>query len=252
MLEFVSDFGFRHSDFRLAVTNLRSLVFRLRYLCLPRRSLGEGGLPPVKILRSLLLRRRDLASFRASHSMRRGYNFLQMKNLIRSAVGSVLVIAASAAFGAVPPVTVIVSDAGGKAAFKGVTNAKGTFATATLPPGHYVVQFNSDKTTKGSTYTVVVAAGNKKISSNSVAGEKFNKGGVALKVDVVAGQSINGQVAESAAGAVSKSGKKMVWIPPQLGSNRPGHYAEEGSAEAVEAKNAGSVSTDQVREMQSH
>ena len=173
-----------------------------------------------------------------------------MKNLIRSVVGSVLVIAASAALGAVPPVSVVVTDASGKAAFKGATDAKGTFATSKLQPGHYVVQFNSDKTTKVNTYTVVVAAGNKKVSANTVAGEKFSKGGVALKVDVVAGQNINGQVAENAAGSVDKGGKKMVWIPPQLGSNRPGHYVEEGSAEAVEAKNSGSVSGQGVQNMQ--
>ena len=65
-----------------------------------------------------------------------------MKNMIRSTALS-LFLAAGMAYGAVPALNVTVSDASGKAAFKGTTNAKGTFATAKLKPGNYVVQFNS-------------------------------------------------------------------------------------------------------------
>lgn len=173
-----------------------------------------------------------------------------MKNMIRSAVVSLLLIAACMAYGAVPPINVTVSDAGGKAAFKGSTNAKGTFETAKLKPGNYVVQFNSTSgAVKGNSYAIVVSAGTKKVSAAGVSGEKFAKGGVALKVDVGAGLNIAGQVAAEANGA-SKNGKKMVWIPPQLGSNMPGHWAEEGSAEAIAARTAGNLSTQGVHDMQ--
>jgi hypothetical protein len=174
-----------------------------------------------------------------------------MKNMIRSAVVSLLLIAACMAYGAVPTMSVTVSDAGGKAAFKGSTNAKGTFETAKLKPGNYVVQFNSTSgAVKGNNYAIVVSAGTKKVSAAGVPGEKFAKGGVALKVDVGAGLNIAGQVAAEANGA-SKNGKKMVWIAPQLGSNMPGHWVEEGSAEAVAAKTSGSMSTQDLQNRQS-
>ena len=165
-----------------------------------------------------------------------------MKNMFRVTVLSFLLVAAFQAFGAVPAVNVTVSDASGKAAFKGATDAKGTFATANLKPGNYVVQFNSNNAAvKGKLYALVVSAGKKKVTASAVPGEKFMSGGVAMKVDVGTGLNITGQVAAEADGA-TKNGKKMVWIPPQLGSNMPGHYVEEGSPEAIEAQAAGRVS----------
>jgi hypothetical protein len=175
-----------------------------------------------------------------------------MKNLSRSLFLVSALFAASAAFAGVPTLSVTVSDGGGKSAFKGATNTSGAFATGNLRPGNYIVQFNSNNgAMKGNRYAIVVSAGKKKVVANAIAGEKFTAGGVAMKVDVGAGLNITGQVAAEASGA-TKNGKKMVWIPPQLGSNMPGHYAEEGSAEAVAAKNAGNLSTDDVRKMQEH
>ena len=146
---------------------------------------------------------------------------------------------------------VVVSDKGGKAAYKGATNTTGVFATAKLQPGNYVVQFTSSSAElKGKQYAVVVSAGKKKVSAN-VAGEKFAGGGVAMKVDVGAGLNITGQVAAQT-GPISKGGKKMVWIPKQLGSNEPGHWVEEDSAEAVAAKNAGILNTQDVNRLQEH
>ena len=172
-----------------------------------------------------------------------------MKNLIRSTALS-LFLAVGMAYGAVPAVNVIVSDASGKAAFKGTTNAKGTFATAKLQPGNYAVQFSSNGAIQGN-YTIVVSAGTKKVSAAGVAGEKFAKGGVALKVDVGANLNIAGQVAAEAPGA-SKNGKTMVWIPPMAGSHMPGHYAEKGSAEEIEARAEGRMSTQDVSNLQQH
>jgi hypothetical protein len=175
-----------------------------------------------------------------------------MKNVILSAAVSLLFVGSFIAYGAVPAVNVTVSDASGKAAFKGATDAKGAFATPNLKPGNYVVQFNSTSgAVKGNHYAIVVSAGKKKVSASAVPGEKFAAGGVAMKVDVGAGLNITGQIAAEANGAV-KNGKKMVWIPPQLGSNMPGHWAEEGSAEAVAAKSAGNLSTQDINKIQEH
>lgn len=119
-----------------------------------------------------------------------------MKNLIRGSLLPLALLAAWTAYGGVPPLNVTVSGDGGKAAFKGVTNAKGTFATANLKPGNYVVQFNSTSGgMKGNHYAIVVSAGTKKVAAAAVPGEKFAGGGVALKVLVGAGLNITGQVA---------------------------------------------------------
>jgi len=170
-----------------------------------------------------------------------------MTKLIRSIALS-LFLAAGVAYGAVPTLNVIVSDSGGKAAFKGTTDKNGAFTTAKLKPGNYVVQFNSPNGIQGS-YAIVVSAGVKKVSAAGVAGAKFAKGGVALKVEVGNLLAVSGQVAAESAGA-SKNGKKMVWIPPQAGSHMPGHYAEEGSAEAIAAKTAGALDSNGVNSLQ--
>lgn len=173
-----------------------------------------------------------------------------MKKTIPSLVLSLLLAAAAIASGGIPPVNVIVSDKGGKAAFKGATNTSGAFATSKLQPGNYVVQFNSSSAElKGKQYAIVVSAGSKKVSAN-VAGDKFAGGGVAMKVDVGAGLNITGQVAAQSGPMSKDSKKKMVWIPKQLGSNVPGHWVEADSAEAIAAKNAGIISTQDVSRMQ--
>lgn len=173
-----------------------------------------------------------------------------MKNTIRSTALSLLLIAASIAYGGVPAVNVTVSDPSGKGAYNGTTNASGVFATSNLKPGNYVVQFNSKSgAMKGNHYAIVVSAGKKKVAASAVPGEKFAGGGVALKVDVGAGLKITGQVAAETKGAV-KDGKKMVWVPPMLGSNMPGRWVEEGSAEHAASKSRGTIRTENVQSMQ--
>ena len=173
-----------------------------------------------------------------------------MRTISRIFVAS-LCASTSLAFGAVPQLTVTVADSGGKAAYKGTTNAKGTFATGVLKPGNYVVQFNADGV-KGGSYALVVSAGTKKVSADSVAGEKFAKGGVAMKIDVGSGLNITGQVSPGGNTKVDSNGKKMVWIPKKLGSNLPGHWAAEDSAEAKEARMSGTLSTKSVQDIQAH
>jgi hypothetical protein len=175
-----------------------------------------------------------------------------MKNIIRSSIVGLLFIVASLTYGAVPAINVTISDGGGKAAFKGTTNSAGAFATAKLQPGNYVVQLHTQNpAVKGNHYAVVLSAGKKKVSASAVPGEKLAGGGVALKVDVGAGLNITGQVAPEEKGAV-KNGKKMVWIPPMLGSNLPGHWAEEGSAEEISSRTRGNVKKERVQQLQEH
>jgi hypothetical protein len=145
---------------------------------------------------------------------------------------------------------VTVSDSSGKAAYKGATAANGTFATGTLKPGGYVVQFNAKSAeVKGNNYALVVSAGTKKVTAGGVEGDKFAAGGVAMKISVGTGVNITGQVASDLK-TMLKDGKKLVWIPKQLGSNLPGHWAEADSAEAKQAQTVRSYGFKNIQDRQ--
>src|SRR2546423_13474239 len=173
-----------------------------------------------------------------------------MKNILRFAPIAVFLVAISVVCGAVPALNVTVSDASGKAAFKGATNTDGTFATTNLKPGNYVVQFHStNPALKGNQYALVISAGKKKVSANAVTGETFAAGGVAMKIDVGASVNITGQVAVESKVAM-KDGKKMVWLPPRIGSNMPGRWIAADSAEAIAAQNSGELRREEVSKLQ--
>jgi len=176
-----------------------------------------------------------------------------MRNIFRIFVASFCAIA-SFAYAATPPISITVSDAGGKVAYKGAIDAKGTFATAKLQKGNYAVQFNSKSgDLKGKTYTLVISAGKKKVSADAIAGEKFAGAGVAMKIDVADGLNITGQVASGGdlQTKVDKNGKKLVWIPKKTGSNLPAHWAPEDSAEAKEILSSSSMSRQDLQNRQS-
>jgi len=160
--------------------------------------------------------------------------------------------AASSAYGVTPLINVSVSDSSGHAAYEGVTNTSGTFATRTLQPGNYIVQFRSATTPNGSRYAVVVSAGNKKVSANAIAAEKLTGGGVAVKIAVGSGLNIVGKVTveDKDSAPMGHNGKPMVWIPRKMGSNLAAHWAESDSAEAREVATQSSLSTKNLQDRQ--
>jgi len=173
-----------------------------------------------------------------------------MRIIARCFIGLV-VAAASVAYAALPQVKVTVADSSGKTAYKGATNASGTFATGTLQPGSYAVTFTSNNVPKGNQYALVISAGKKKVSASAVGAERLAGGGVAMKIDVGAGLNITGQVADQKSSApMGAHGKPMVWIAKKLGSNIPAHWAEADSAEAKEAMTSGSYSTKNLQDKQ--
>jgi hypothetical protein len=175
-----------------------------------------------------------------------------MKNGILSGVVSVSLVVGSMAYGGVPQMSVTVADSSGKMAYKGGTSAKGSFATPKLQPSQYTVQFSSNSAPKGSRYTLVIAAGSKKVAANAIAAEKLAGGGVAMKIDVGAGSNITGQVAaeDKTAAPLGTNGKPMVWIPKKIGSNIAAHWAESDSAEAKEVQTSSSYSAKNIQDKQ--
>lgn len=180
-----------------------------------------------------------------------------MTHTIRNILLSLLLPFVFRAYGDVPSMNVIISDANNRGAFKGATSSNGTFATGNLEPGQYVVQFNSKSASvKGKQYLVVVSAGKKKIIADAVAGEKFIGGGVAMKVDVGRGLKITGQVASEEAVASGGNpnvrvinGTRYFWVQSELGSNLGGHWVEEG---LPEARNVVFLSTLWLRKVKDH
>ena len=172
----------------------------------------------------------------------------KMKNTTRNILLSLLLFLISPGYGATAPsMNVTVSNASGKVAYKGATNANGTFATGNLEAGNYVVEFNSKSAAvKGSKFGIAVSAGKNTVSADAVAGEKFAANGVAMKVAVAAGTKISGQVtsglaatkavASASAGSQSSgpvkviNGKRYVWVMPQKSSLEGGHWVEESAA----------------------
>lgn len=186
---------------------------------------------------------------------RRGCNLSIMKTTLRIVLLIVLLGLASFAHAAIPPLSVTVADASGKMAFKGMTNANGTFATPKLKPGNYVVQLNGKGAANGQ-YALVISAGKKKVTADAVNGGKFGAGGVAMRIEVGEGLNITGQVANAPAAAASNpnvkimNGKRYVFIMPETGSNLGGRWVLEDSPEAKAARKSGRMSQDYMRKMQ--
>lgn len=176
--------------------------------------------------------------------------------------GCALVIATAAAFSgmnltaappAIPSLKVLVADSNGKVAFKGVTDTSGVFSTGILAGGNYVVQFSSSSaTTANHSYILVISAGTKKVSAESIDGGKLSADGVAMKIAVAPRSKISGQVSASNVKIDEKTKKRMVYIAPRTGSNMPGHWVRADSAEAIAAHNSGELRKEDVNKLQDH
>ncbi len=155
-------------------------------------------------------------------------------------------MASFVAAGSMPAMQVVVSNSANKVVYKGMTNTRGVFETPKLAPGNYVVQFNTKKSLKGDNYFLVVSAGKKKVVANAVSGDKFSKGGVAMKVDVGSAMMVTGQVSDAEIAATAQSGgqkadgrktkmingKKYVWVEGEMGSNLGGRWVDADSPAA--------------------
>jgi hypothetical protein len=153
--------------------------------------------------------------------------------------------------GAIPAINVTVLQSSGKTIFKGATDAKGVFATRSLTPGEYVVQFNSKSAPKESRYALIASAGKEKVVANGIPGEKLIAG-VAVTIRVGPGLNLTGQVTaeDKNSARIGRNGKLMVWIPKRIGSNLAPHWAESDSAEAKEVMASSSYSLKNMQNKQ--
>jgi hypothetical protein len=178
-----------------------------------------------------------------------------MKNMTRGILLAWAAFAACAIYGGQPApgvagVDVVVKQSPSKRA---VTDARGNFAFDALAPGSYTLSFRarkakdtpsttSSKVTVASTYSIKIEGTKRSVNQSGLTSNKL-VAGVDIAVEVGSGAKIRGQVL---AGEV----KKMVWIPRELGSNIPGHWAEAGSSDA-KAHKTEILSADEVRDTMS-
>ena len=168
-----------------------------------------------------------------------------MKNIIRTLISTILLFLACAIAQAagVPGVEVTVKQsAGGKTVKQVRTDGSGNFVIGALPEGAYTVEFRAKHLPelKKKQVSITVKGAKKSGSLEHVKGEQL-VAGAALKLEVARGSNLTGQIS---------SGPKMVWIPPMLGSNQPGRWVEEDSAEAKTSKTRGDMSTKTIQKMQ--
>ena len=175
-----------------------------------------------------------------------------MKKMLRGVLlGSFLLLLVPSVQASVRGMEVTVSDSEGRLAYRGTTRADGSFSTGHIAPGKYVVQFKSwDGSVAGDEYAVVVGAGRHKVVAESVAGEKFVGGGVAMRVKAAPGTRISGQVAQGAANALGVrivDGRRYVLASGVVGTNLGPRWVEEGTPPPM---NIVRYSLDSVRELQ--
>jgi hypothetical protein len=136
-----------------------------------------------------------------------------------------------------------------------VTDARGNFAIAALAGGAYTMTFRarkaedlhhstSDKVIVATTYSIKIDGAKRAVNKSGLTTDDLLVG-YDVNVDLGPSARIRGQVAAAAS-------KNMVWIPQETGSHVPGHWVEEGSAEAKAAlhHHVQLMSTEEVRGMQ--
>lgn len=168
-----------------------------------------------------------------------------MKTIFRHFLLSIVFFVSCAVCGAagVSGVEITVRPTSGSKAIKQTkSDASGKFVVGSLPEGAYTLEFRAKNLPdmKKKQVTISVAGTKKSGQLDKIPGDHL-VGGVALKVEASKGASVTGQIT---------TGPKMVWIPPMLGSNRPGRWVEEDSAEAKSSKTRGDMSKDSIKKMQ--
>jgi hypothetical protein len=165
-----------------------------------------------------------------------------MKNMTRWIVFFVVAFAASAGYGGQEPSGVAAVNVAVKQNLKkkAVTDAQGNFVLSALPPGSYTLfvwgpsakdvhQTTGNVLIVATSYSIKVDGAKRSANQNHLTSDKLIAG---VDIPVVVGPSGNVR------GRVLAEGlKRFVWVPRTSETNLPGHWAEEGSADAVPSHN---------------
>jgi hypothetical protein len=165
-----------------------------------------------------------------------------MKNITRCIVFCVGALAASVSYGGQEPSGVAAVNVALKQnpKKKAVTDAQGNFVLSALPAGSYTLfvwgpsakdlhQTTGSVMIVATSYSIKVEGAKRSADQNHLTSDKLIAG---VDIPVVVGPSGNVR------GRVLAEGlKRFVWVPKMPNTNLPGHWVEEGSAEAVPSHN---------------
>jgi hypothetical protein len=164
-----------------------------------------------------------------------------MKNMTRVIVVCVVAFATSVSNGGQEPSGVAgVNVAVKQNAKKAVTDAQGNFVLSALPAGSRTLfvwgpsakdvrQTTGNIMVIATAYSIKVEGAKPSASQNHIPSDKLIAG-VDIPIEVGPGGNVRGRV-------LAEGLKRFVWVPKRPGTNLPGHWVEEGSAEAVPSTN---------------
>jgi hypothetical protein len=169
-----------------------------------------------------------------------------MKTMTAGALFCVVAFAASVTHGGQEPSGVAAVNVALKQnpKKKAVTDAQGNFVLSALPAGSYTlfVWAPSAKDIQQTTRNIMVVAtsysisveGTKRLPSQTHLPSDKLTAGVDIPVKVGPSGNVRGRV-------LAEGLKRFVWVPRASDTNLPGHWAEEGSAEAVPSHNISQI-----------
>jgi hypothetical protein len=129
------------------------------------------------------------------------------------------------------------------------SDADGVFTVGTFPAGSYSLEFRakSAPNVRNQSFIIKIAGTKSRGSEKGLPGRYF-VGGVSFEIETLPRTPLRGVIT---AGLV-RNARKMIWLPQEIGSSLPGHWVEEGSAQAVAGRNWGHYSIEAIRKMQEH
>lgn len=126
------------------------------------------------------------------------------------------------------------------------SDLSGAFHIGTVPAGAYTLEMRTKDVPRLPAFTIKIA-GTKAGESEKGIFTRYLTGGAAFDIDTAPGTPVRGLISPGA-----KNAKLMIWLPTPTGSLLPGRWVEQGSAQAVSARNSGFYTTEAVKEMQEH
>ncbi|MFN2623411.1 MAG: hypothetical protein ABR611_11250 [Chthoniobacterales bacterium] len=127
---------------------------------------------------------------------------------------------------------------------KAVTDAQGNFVLSALPAGSYTLfiwgpsakdlhQTTGSVMIVATAYAIKVEGAKRSANQNNLTSDRLIAG-VDIPIEVGPSGNIRGRV-------LAEGLKRFVWVPQRPGTNLPGYWAEEGSAEAVPSHNISQI-----------
>ena len=173
-----------------------------------------------------------------------------MNNGGRNFLLLLLLWVASSVFASTPEVRVDVRQkAGGKLLQYTFTDEKGNFRLGAIPAGVYSLEFHAPKqATLDQEFLLIIAGANENGMLSGIPGKDLKRG-VAIDISVATGARVSGQMATAENGP--RKGL-MVWVPPQTGSNTPGHWEPAGVGATVPMHETTLMSKQAITKLQEH